>query len=420
MSIGIAPVSANLIEEDEFGEEVSETVEGISATAGNGSVILIWNSKHNDDGDEAKKYRIEYGTKSVQEGESEMYEDSEETIDNVPSIKIDDLENNTSYYFTIIAIYEDGSETHPSEEVSATPISELAQNISDTPVVISAEAAGNNVIRVLFSEDIILPEENPELAFAVNDESDPDTLLEVTNVAYDTDPSSGEEILSDVLVTTTEQQQELTRYRVTVSAQITDTDGNPIESGSTDSAVFDAYEGDDEVISQMIDEGDEEEFVFDDEEGLTLDDILNELEEEEELFIDDGNGTDFTPPEDITNLMASFKARLSDFLVTLSWTPSIDSAGDLDDQLLYRSEDRGDQWSIGVSLGKNTDTTNIPEQPETEVTYKITTTDVAGNESVGAIRSISLPALPATGGGLLLLTAGIALAGVGLRNMKKK
>jgi hypothetical protein len=395
----------------------SDTVEGISATAGNGSVILIWNSTYNQDEEEAEKYRVEYGTESVLEGVSETYESSEETIDNVPSIKIDDLENDTPYYFSVIAVFPDDSETLPSDEVSATPISELEQTISETPVVISAEAAGSNVIRVLFSEDVILPAESPELAFAVNDESDPDTLLEVISVSYDTNPNSGEDILSDVLVTTAENQQELTRYRVTVSAQITDTDGNPIESGSTDSAVFDAYESEKEVIPNMNeDEEDVGEFLFDEEEGLTLDDILNELEEEE---FQEG-GMDTTAPEDITDLVASFKARLTDFLVTLSWTPSIDSAGDLDDQLLYRSEDRGDQWSIGVSLGRDSTTTNIPERPETEVTYKITTTDVAGNESVGVIRSVSLPALPATGGGLLLLTAGIALAGIGMRNIKKK
>ncbi len=394
----------------------ADSVEGISATAGNGSVILIWNSKHNSEGEEAEAYRVEYGTQSVQEGLAEEYENKVNTIDNVPSIKIDDLVNDTKYYFTVIALFSDGTETNPSAEVSATPISNLEQIISETPVVISAESIGIQSVLIVFSEDVVIPNENPELAFAINEDGDDEAMLEVTNVSYDSDPSTGKELLSDVVVTTAEELVDGSKYRVTVSALITDTEGNPIESGSTDSALFTGFDG--EVIPPEEEGGGEMSVnALPDDEGLSLEDILSELNDEEQQLTDTAGDT--TPPEDITNLVGSFKARLTDFLVTLSWTPSIDSAGDLDDQLLYRSENAGQQWSVGVSLGKNTTRTNIPEKPETDITYKITTTDLAGNESVGVIRSLSLPALPATGAGLLI-ASGIALAGAGIRRYRKK
>ena len=89
--------------------------------------------------------------------------------------------------------------------------------------------------------------------------------------------------------------------------------------------------------------------------------------------------------------------------MSLSWTPSINSAGDLDDQILYRSLNRGTTWAGSSHLGKDTRQVEIPENPNTTVAYKITTMDIAGNESAGIIRIVNLPALPQTGGGVLLL-----------------
>jgi hypothetical protein len=417
--------------------ENSESVEGISATAGNGSVILIWNSKRNSQGEEAEFYRIYYGTKSVESEEAETYESQVDTIDNVPSIKIDELENNSKYYFSITAFFRDGSETPSSKEVFGTPIGNLEETIQESPVVISAEAMKKNLVRISFSEDIILPEENAELAFAISEDEAEGSILEVKWARYDVDPDTTDEIFSDVVMETLQDQEAGKSYRITVSAQITDIEGNPIESGTTDSAVFSGFNEGYTPVPEKNEQNEEEEQV---EEDTPQDQPPADPVKEEEIFIvsdDEGplhsaateeqeryepanenTGQDTKAPEDVTNLIATFKARLTDFLVTLSWTPSVNSDNDLDDQLVYRSEDKGKNWGSGVSLGSETTKTDIPEEPLTEITYKITTVDTSGNESVGAIRSVSLPSLPSTGGGALI-SLGIAFIGAGIRKWRK-
>lgn len=405
-------------------ENSGDTVQNVSATPGNGSVILIWDAKQNPSGQDATSYRVEYGTASVEGGVASEYELQQTTVDSYPTLKIDDLTNGTKYYFSVIALFSDGSETNRSAEVSATPLADLNQEMSDTPLVVSAEARTENSFVVFFSEDIVLPEENPESAFAVSPEESPDTLLEVISAEYDIN-KNGEKQLGDVLVTLADPTENGTSYRVTASAQIVDLDGNPIESGSTDSAVFVgvAHASAEPVAATPSNDtnalGD----------GITLEEILSSLADEtssspeqaaEEKNTADIDPNDTTPPEDITDLTATVKARLIDFLVTLKWKASQNSAGDLADQILYRSENKGDLWEQGKSLGKDTTKTAVVEQPETEITYKITTKDVNGNESVGVIRSVRIPMLPETGAGFAFVGA-LAMAGaMGVRRRMKK
>lgn len=411
----------------------SNTVEGVSATAGNGSVILIWNSKKNEADEEAVGYRIEYGASSVAKGTASEYQSKKEIDDNIPSTKIEDLDNGKEYFFTVIAVFSDGTETPPSEEVSATPMAELSEDVSQAPIVISAEALSRSQVSIVFSEEIVLPEISPDLAFAITLENDSSKSLEILSAEYAVDPNSGTAIPTEVILET-EDQKEDTSYRITASAQIVDTSDNPIQSGSTDNAVFDASIGDPVVLTPLgalpstsptvTLTGDEDVFPSPTPTASPSVTPMPSMAPEptetiDDLFPLDQTTVDTEPPEDISNLMSTIKARLTDFLVTLRWTASANTQGDLSDQLLYRSLTDGAVWNKGLSLGKTATETSMAEQPETKVTYKITTKDVAGNESVGVIRSISLPALPATGPGILIF-AGISIAGAGMRFLRKK
>jgi len=421
MSLVLALLITPIMSSDAFFDEgiddlitdrEGDMVEGISVTAGNGSAILIWDAKYNAEGEEAKRYLVQYGIKSVQNSEAEKYDLSEETTDNIPSVKIDDLNNGTKYYFSIIAMYESGKITTPSTEVTITPIGNLGENMSDTPVVLSAEMINISSVRVLFSEDVIIPEGNPQGSFDIREENT-DTIQNIVSAEHETNSETNEVRHSSVLLGMENFLDIETQYRVTVSANVTDAQGNPIESGSTDSAVFTGYPGDEvfETSEDVTEETESPEGTIDtnsqenesEEEGII---ITNDVAPEDEV--------DVTPPEDVTNLVATFSARVKDYLVTLKWNPSNNTAGDLEDQLLYRSTDKGNQWGKSVSLGKSASKTSMPEQPETEITYKLTTKDTAGNESVGVIRSLSLPALPETGPGVLI-ALGIALVGAGVR-----
>ncbi len=102
--------------------------------------------------------------------------------------------------------------------------------------------------------------------------------------------------------------------------------------------------------------------------------------------------TDTTPPENITNLLLTFKQVLEQYSVMFSWTASLDTAKDLADQLLYQSLDRGTTYDSGKSLGATSTTSEVSSlDAGKEYTFKVTTKDTAGNESTGVVKSIRLP-----------------------------
>lgn len=118
---------------------------------------------------------------------------------------------------------------------------------------------------------------------------------------------------------------------------------------------------------------------------------------------------DTTPPENITNLLLSFKKELEKYTVMLSWTPSLNTAKDLVDQLLYMSMDKGKNFDAGKPLGALVAKTDVASlEGGKEYTFKITTKDASGNESTGVVKSIRLPQTGPALGLLLLGSLGVA------------
>lgn len=114
---------------------------------------------------------------------------------------------------------------------------------------------------------------------------------------------------------------------------------------------------------------------------------------------------DTTPPENVTNLLLTFREQLEKYVVMLSWTPSLNTAKDLVDQILYMSMDRGKSYDGGKPLGAVVAKTEVADlDGGKEYTFKMTTKDAAGNESTGAVKSIRLPQT-GMGAGLLLLVS---------------
>lgn len=127
---------------------------------------------------------------------------------------------------------------------------------------------------------------------------------------------------------------------------------------------------------------------------------------------------DTTPPENITKLLLSFKKELEKFVVMMSWTPSLNTAKDLVDQLLYMSLDKGKNYDTGKSLGALVAKTEVANlDAGTEYAFKITTKDASGNESTGVVKSIRLPQ---TGAGIGLLLLGSLGAAKRLLKRKKE
>ncbi len=127
---------------------------------------------------------------------------------------------------------------------------------------------------------------------------------------------------------------------------------------------------------------------------------------------------DTTPPENITKLLLSFKAELEKFVVMMSWTPSLNTAKDLVDQILYMSMDKGKNYDAGKSLGPTVAKTEVASlDGGKEYAFKITTKDASGNESTGVVKSIRLPQ---TGPALGLLILGSLGAAKRLLKRKKQ
>lgn len=147
-----------------------------------------------------------------------------------------------------------------------------------------------------------------------------------------------------------------------------------------------------------------------DEAGIKIDENVGKLEFTPNL-------PDTIPPEDVTNFAAQV---FENTIAKLTWTASVNTAKDLDSQILYKSLDKGASYSMLKSFGAEEvsyDATKLV--PGKEYFFKLTVKDKTGNESVGAVTSIVIPPLPATGpGGILVLALGSAGAAL-MRKFRK-
>ncbi len=123
---------------------------------------------------------------------------------------------------------------------------------------------------------------------------------------------------------------------------------------------------------------------------------------------------DVIAPEDITNFLASI---VDESTARLSWTASLDTAGDLANYLLYQSTDGGTNFGDALTLASSLTEYNVTGlTPGETYTFKVSAIDVNGNESEGVLATVTLPE---TGPGLVALV-GLSLAGAGVATRRRK
>lgn len=409
-----------------FAEGEPDNVSNVVATAVDATSIgLTWDAAQDDGGGLVDHYRVYYGTTSIQTVGTGDYDNEIDTPNNNTSYVATGLTPATKYYFSVTAINSADleSEAYSYEANASTMAEEVEETDITSPTVVSVIAVDNMHVRVMFSEAVQLPELLPEAAFSIEEQINPGNTLDIASVTIDITDTDGK----TVLLTTSEQKLNV-NYIVTAGVGIKDVAGNPIVSGNTDSGLFSG--------SGIVTEGATTATEAEPEEDLAeaapgAEAICGNKIVEEDEECDDGNTVsndgcsdvcvqdeDTTPPEDITNLILSFKADLEKFIIIMNWTASIDSYGDLVEQVLYQSMDRGSTYDTGTALGADSAKHELPDmEGGKEYTFKITTKDDNGNESVGVVKSIRLPQ---TGVGLGLMLLGSAgLAGRLLRRKKQ-
>lgn len=487
-------------------------IENLKAVAGDGQVNLSWNVAW--DNDSVKGYKIYYGTTSVNVDNGQY---NLGTIDagNKITYAVKNLTNAKAYYFSITAYDPAGNESENySNEVSATPLHGAADN--EGPKVVKAEATDKLTVKVTFSEAVTLPMEKPEQAFTVKKDGS-QTALEVKKAELD----KADQTNKTVVLTTAAQQA--VSYIFTAGIQVKDLSGNPIVSGTSDTAQFTGSNKEQapsqQVTQQQTQQSQQQTQAVDKtppelkevkvvdfshlnvtfSEAIVLspnptdnfiitekkntDNILNVngvtlsldgkvatlttdpqkatgynlivvdvKDKKGNLISVDNNATVFdglpdlsltqtqvstqqtqvntqqqtqvqTPevpapndtkaPEDVTKIVVKFLEGKA----TFSWKASSNKTKDLQNYVLYKSND-GKNYNAGIVLDPNQTAFDFTDLvPGMKYFVKLTTRDALGNESKGVVKSFSLPQ---TGPELLLLLGGSLALGKWLKRKKIK
>ncbi|MBD3156789.1 hypothetical protein GF369_03090 [Candidatus Peregrinibacteria bacterium] len=236
LTLTIVPqVSAQGLDEDIM---PPDDVENLQIEVYDQAVLLSWDVATDDT--EVVGYNIYSGPESVTAEEGEYSNDVIDAGDVIEYL-VEDLENGEEIYFAITAYDAAGNESENySNEVYGTPdesygeAPEASHGAADEepPTVSDAQALDNETVSIEFSEAVVLPADEPETAFSIINNATSETLA-VNTVEMDPD-----DVLGQTVLLTTDPQEGGAEYILTAGIQIEDTVGNPIVSGTSDTAAF--------------------------------------------------------------------------------------------------------------------------------------------------------------------------------------
>ncbi len=256
-----------------FADDVPPSdVEGLAAFPGDGQVTLSWDPATDDTA--VTGYSVYYGLTSVSENGGSYTFGSTDAGDTTSYI-VENLSNDVTYYFAATAYDADGNESEfYSFEVEATPETSEVGDFTE-PTVSSATAMTSTLVELTFSEEVELPVDG---STAISIESTDGDALEVVDAYVSEDAT--------VVFVVTEEQEAETDYLLTAGIEIMDLNGNPVVSGTSDTALFTGSA----VLAEEVE--DDEEPVVDEEapdldatpaDGFVLDEV--EATEVDELVL---------------------------------------------------------------------------------------------------------------------------------------
>ncbi|MFA5829354.1 MAG: fibronectin type III domain-containing protein [Candidatus Gracilibacteria bacterium] len=210
--------------------QVPSDVENVKAVAGDSMATLTWDVATDNVG--VSGYKVYYGLKPVK-GDGDSYTYGPVDVKNVITYQVKTLKNGTTYYFSVTAYDAAGNESNSySLEGSATPSAVVALPDAVAPKVAKAVAVDKAHVSVVFSEAVQVPATHPESAFGIKEDAT-SVALNVTDAVLDSNDA-----LNKTVLLTTDNQTATTAYVLTASSTIKDIAGNPIISGTSDTALF--------------------------------------------------------------------------------------------------------------------------------------------------------------------------------------
>ncbi|MBL4694348.1 fibronectin type III domain-containing protein [Candidatus Gracilibacteria bacterium] len=435
--------------EDVVDDESPTKVENLATTPLNGAIDLTWDAA--TDNVAVDGYQVHYGKTRVEQ-KGETY-DSTEDVGDVLNFTVSGLENDEIYYFSVIAYDLAGNESSAwSNEESAIPSDELGDaEDNDSPQVSEAEALNKFEVKITFSEEVVMPAEDAQEAFAIEDENF--EALVVSAAEFDEDDE-----MNKTVILTTNEQIEGVNYTLTVGIDIEDKAGNPMISGTSDTAesLGTSAEKSEEVLSGPVvtsvegvdsthvivnfDQGivlsidPSEDFAIQNIDGSQLDvlgvelspnsdgvedasamittgeqkagvlnlAVTNVIENDEIYNFESVVGVivdepDLVAPSDVANFLAQKLFDAGNYIVKLSWIIPSENVGDTVAQNIYKSVD-GSVYDQEASLAPEVTTYDVSGLSVGEHWFKVTQEDAAGNESEGVISKVLLSE---TGPGLI-------------------
>jgi len=278
---------AEVVEDD---KNPPSMVENLEAVPGDSEVTLSWDPATDDMG--VLGYYLYVGVNPA-DGDDDDYEFGSISVeDGLTTYTVDSLTNNLSYYFAVTAYDEAGNESEDfSNEVEVTPQESEVGDLT-APTVSDAEALTSSLVMVEFSEPVMLPEDDGATAFSL--EASDGSGLDIIDAYVSTDDAS-------IVMLVTSEQTAGAQYILTAGITVEDLNGNPVESGTSDTAVFTGSSLD-EIEAPEVEEEDEEEEEDTVDTDFMLEDIdATELTELELFFSQEVSDAD---PEDFIIQMA--------------------------------------------------------------------------------------------------------------------
>ncbi len=227
-------------------------VDKLTATPGDASITLSWAAA--TDNVAVKGYNVYFGNDEVTSDNTAKYSNSVD-VGNVTKYTVKKLQNGKKYFFAVTAYDAAKNESESySPYVGSVPmggvVADAGAGVSgkssstvvaangvggpDTtaPTVASAFALNKNQVRVTFSEVVKLPTQDADKSFTVQDNYTYENL-KVKSVTLDTEDKTGMSFILE-----TDEQNPGSEYIATAGIQIEDVAGNPINSGTSDTATF--------------------------------------------------------------------------------------------------------------------------------------------------------------------------------------